>query len=571
MPFLAFVVLACLVTSPVHAADIKVQTRIDAVTVFPSGAEITRAGETTLAAGEHVLIVEDLPAGIDGDSIRVEGELTGAVEIGSIDTKQIFIRQPGQGDVADESERKRLEREIERLQDEKAALQGVIEAAEAQKALAQNLARLPLGGQQPGSRADAAPVDWKVLFDLIGDRMQGIGSAIHEAKLKQRAIEKNIAELSERLNREPPAEAERTEVRIHLEAQGEAKGRIRIRYRSNEAAWQPIYDARLTSATKDKPASLVIARRASIEQSTGEDWDNVALTLSTARPGEATAPPKLASLQIDFRPPPQPKPVAAPIAPRMAVPDQDRLRSAMPEAAGTDEEAVMQRKLMPAPERSAEVEASAYQAVFKIGGKVSVKNGVGAKKVLIGTEKIEPAVKIVTVPKLSAAAFVNAGFTLDSDAALLPGEVSLYRDGVFIGKGQLPLIADGQEHDLGFGVDDAIRVSRINVKREKGETGLLTSSNTDEQHFRITLKNLRKGPVTVTAIDQMPFSEDEKIVVEMLPLTTQPVEINHENRRGVLAWDVVLQPGEEKTINLSYQVTWPAKREIITIERHDAR
>jgi len=570
MPFLAFVVLACLVTSPVHAADIKVQTRIDAVTVFPSGAEITRAGETTLTAGEHVLIIEDLPAGIDGDSIRVEGELTGAVEIGSIDTKQIFIRQPGQGDVADESERKRLEREIELLQDEKAALQGVIEAAEAQKALAQNLARLPLGGQQP-ARADAAPVDWKVLFDLIGDRMQGIGSAIHDAKLKQRAIEKKIAELSERLNREPPAEAERTEVRIHLEAQGEAKGRIKIRYRSNEAAWQPIYDARLTSATKDKPASLVIARRASIEQSTGEDWDNVALTLSTARPGEATAPPKLASLQIDFRPPPQPKPVAAPIAPRMAAPDQERLRSAMPEAAGTDEEAVMQPKFMPAAERSAEVEASAYQAVFKIGGKVSVKNGVGAKKVLIGTEKIEPAVKIVTVPKLSAAAFVNAGFTLDSDAALLPGEVSLYRDGVFIGKGQLPLIADGQEHDLGFGVDDAIRVSRINVKREKGETGLLTSSNTDEQHFRITLKNLRKGPVTVTAIDQMPFSEDEKIVVEMLPLTTQPVEINHENRRGVLAWDVVLQPGEEKTINLSYQVTWPAKREIITIERHDAR
>ncbi len=571
MPFLAFVVLACLLTSPVHAADVKVPTRIDAVTVFPSGAEITRAGETTLTAGEHVLIIEDLPAGIDGDSIRVEGELTGAVEIGSIDTKQIFIRQPGQGDVADESERKRLEREIELLQDEKAALQGVIEAAEAQKVLAQNLARLPIGGQQPGSRTDAAPVDWKALFDLIGDRMLGIGSAIHDAKLKQRAIEKKIAELSERLNREPPAEAERTEVRVHLEALGEAKGRIKIRYRSNEAAWQPIYDARLTSATKDKPASLVITRRASIEQSTGEDWDNVALTLSTARPGEATAPPKLASLQIDFLPPPQPKPVAAPVAPRMTAPGQERLRSAIPEAAGADEEAVMQPKLMPAAERSAEVEASAYQAVFKIGGKVSVKNGVGAKKVLIGVEKIEPAVKIVTVPKSSAAAFVNASFTLDSDAALLPGEVSLYRDGVFIGKSNLPLIADGQEHDLGFGVDDAIRVSRINVKREKGETGLLTSSNTDEQHFRITIKNLRKDPVTVTAIDQIPFSEDEKIVVELLPLTTQPVEINHENKRGVLAWDVVLQPGEEKTINLSYQVTWPAKREIITIERHDAR
>lgn len=566
MPFLALVFVLCLTPSPILAADMKVTTRIDAVTVFPNGAEITRSGEAVLAPGTHALIVEDLPAGIDRNSIRVEGELSGAVEISSIDTKQIFVREEGQDAVADESERKRLEREIELLQDEKAALQGVIEAAEAQKVLAQNLARLPLGGHRPGQGADNAPVDWKALFDLIGDRMQTIGSTILDARLKQRAIEKKIADLNERLNREPPAEAERTEVRIHVEARGEAKGSIRIRYRSDEAGWEPIYDARLTSAGKGAPAGLAIARRASIAQSTGEDWDDVALTLSTARPGEATAPPTLPPLQVDFRPPPEPKAVMAP-APRAAAPDYDRLRSAMPEAAGAAEEAVMQPKLMPAAERRAEIEASTYQAIFRIAGTVSVKNGAGAKKVLIGTEKIEPTVKVVTVPKSRAAAFVNAGFTLDSDAALLPGEVSLYRDGVFIGKGHLPLIADGEEYNLGFGVDDAIKVSRISVKREKGETGLLTSSNTDEQHFRITIKNLRKEPVTVTAFDQIPYSEDEKIVVEMLPLTTQPVEINHENRRGILAWDVTLQPGEEKNIELSYQINWPAKREIVTIQR----
>ena len=48
--------------SAAHAADVKGTTRIDAVTVFPSGAEITRVGKVKLEGGDHVILFTDLPA-----------------------------------------------------------------------------------------------------------------------------------------------------------------------------------------------------------------------------------------------------------------------------------------------------------------------------------------------------------------------------------------------------------------------------------------------------------------------------------------------------------------------------
>ena len=60
-PALALLVLPALV-SGAYAADVKGTSRIDAVIVFPSGAELTRVGKVRLEAGDHVILFADLPA-----------------------------------------------------------------------------------------------------------------------------------------------------------------------------------------------------------------------------------------------------------------------------------------------------------------------------------------------------------------------------------------------------------------------------------------------------------------------------------------------------------------------------
>ena len=70
----------------------------------------------------------------------------------------------------------------------------------------------------------------------------------------------------------------------------------------------------------------------------------------------------------------------------------------------------------------------------------------------------------------------------------------------------------------------------------------------------------------VTILDQVPVSEEEKIVVDLLPMTTEPTERNYDEKQGLLAWTYELKPQEEKEIKLSYELKWPAKRDIVTTE-----
>jgi hypothetical protein len=70
----------------------------------------------------------------------------------------------------------------------------------------------------------------------------------------------------------------------------------------------------------------------------------------------------------------------------------------------------------------------------------------------------------------------------------------------------------------------------------------------------------------VTIVDQIPVSEDDKIVVELLPMTTEPTERNYDDKLGLLAWTYDLKPQEEKAITLSYELKWPAKRQITTTD-----
>ena len=102
-----------------------------AVTVFPRGAEVKRIGKVRITKGEHKLVFSDLPSQAIIASIRVEGKSTGGLEIGSVDGRRVFVAR-NDGEVAN-SERRRLETEIERLSDERANHQATIAAKNIQK------------------------------------------------------------------------------------------------------------------------------------------------------------------------------------------------------------------------------------------------------------------------------------------------------------------------------------------------------------------------------------------------------------------------------------------------------
>ena len=136
-----------------------------------------------------------------------------------------------------------------------------------------------------------------------------------------------------------------------------------------------------------------------------------------------------------------------------------------------------------AEEVRAKVETQAFQAIYAIAGRVTVPTTGEAKRVQIDEAQLDPALTVRTVPKRDQKAFLYAKVTMARGTPILPGQVSLFRDGTFVGNGRLPLLAPGEEHELGFGVDDAVRVRHAIAEEKRAETGIITSSKTDTRSY----------------------------------------------------------------------------------------
>lgn len=546
---LALILLATTAATPALAAELDARSMVDAVTVFPRGAEVTRLAPLQIVAGEHTLVFDGLPGDLDPTTIRVEGDGAGAIEIGSVDARLSHVASTDM-----DARRRALEAEITRLEDERTALDQIISDAEYQKSLMQQLAASAFGKPpKEGEPRSFGAGDLGELLDLVGGRLEVFSKRVIDSRLRQRDIDLAIEDLHGRMAELAPQGQVRMRVAVHLAAPAETSGTVRLRYRIAGAGWQPVYDARLSSPEGSRAAKIELVRRAAVSQSTTESWDNVALTLSTARPAGATAAPEM-----------MPQPIDAYEGGRAA--NYQRrgdvaLEAPAPAAKAIgqmDDEAASTAQIKKEfAQLQAEVQVAGFQALYAIPGRVTIDNTGTAKTVRIATSMIEATLAARAVPKLDPNAYLTAGFRLDGETPLLPGAAMLYRDGVYMGQGFLPLLSPGEEAKLGFGVDDLIKVQRVEVKRLRAEEGIITTTNADTRAYDITVKNLHAFPVPVTVLDQMPFSVSGDITVETLPAMTPPTIRDFEKKRGVLAWSFELAPQAEKVLKHGFKVTWP--------------
>jgi uncharacterized protein (TIGR02231 family) len=549
MRSVAFLCAFFLVTTSASAADVAASSRVDAVTVYPDGATVTRIVTVDLPAGDSTLILSDLPPNLDTTSLRVEGETSTPLMIGSIDA-----RAPKAVPPADLPE---LERKIEAARDQSSALADKIAAQTARKHFAERFANeVPLG---LGEKAEARPLaEWRSAFTAVADDITAADDAIRELKLAKREIDREIARLDAQARANPPR---KMEVRIDVAAQALASGTLRVSYSVRGARWAPLYDARLDSGGRDRKPTLELVRRAEIVQQTGEDWADVALSVSTVRTAKGGSAPELNPVIVRFNEPqvaqqdedkaPKVRGMA-PAAPAPAPPEQQVFRFGGNQKFGDA-----------AQESQATLETDGYQAVFQVPGRISVATQEGAKSFRIGTATIAPDLLVRSTPALDPTAFLEASFKNAEEAPLLPGRVSLYRDGIFVGRGALALAGKDELVHLGFGADDQIKVTRSVQHKTEGSTGLITSSKTDDREFRISVRNGHDWPAKVIIEDQQPVSETEDVQVELLPTTTKPTETNPHDRRGVLSWTLDLQAREQREITLAWRVRWPAAKSVV--------
>ena len=553
-------VLLIVPCSGAFAAQVPATSTVDSVTVYLSGAEVMRLAKVKIDKGEHTIIIGDVPASAVPGSIRVEGKATGKLEIGSVDTSRKLL-QRAESRAADVT-RKTLEDQIEQLKDQKAGLEAQAQAAETQKTLIGNLAELPKRPAPPAATGVlSSGDDWPKILALIAQATSDASKLGLDAKQKIREIDRKIADLESQLHSLAPAKTEQTEVTVHVIAQSPLDADLTISYQVPDARWAPIYDARLQTGTKTELPKLSLARRAAITQKSGENWDNVALALSTARPSDGSSAPQLDTQFVDYEQQPAPVAMAAPSAGLAA---SKRKMSAEPAQEGAEEDAakaVSQDAPAPVEETVAQLESAPFEATFNVPGRTTVAGNGEVKRVLLMSEDLEPALSSRTVPKFDTNAYLYAKVKVAKGTPLLPGQVYLFRDGTFVGTGDLPLLQPGEDHDLGFGVDDQVKVKHTVLEEKRGETGLISTSHVDSRNYRVSVKNLHERPIDVTILDRVPVPQNDEIKVEFTGAL--PTMQNVDGKRGVVAFAATLEPDEEKVLEYGYRISWPASKSIV--------
>ena len=541
---------------PAVAGETDVVSRIDAVTIYPDAAIVTRLADVDTPAGDSVLTFRNLPLGLDPASLRVEGAAVAALTIGSVETRVA----PAEVQAPDDA----LTTRIADLRQQRAATQTTIEALQGKRAM---IVRFSQSGPEKLS-AESKPLDvadWSAAWDAVGTALAKVSAELAPALDKARVLDEQIAAL-EAQKQKPRPQAARRVVTVAVNAAAAAHVSLSLSYRVGGVGWTPLYDAALKTDDASGP-SMTLTRRAAIAQSTGEDWSDVALTVSTARVARAVDVVDLPGQRIDFWQPEieQSTFERAPAAKKALAPTPagKAVLAEAPPAPADNAAAAPPLAPIAAQETTAQLQTGAYTAAFKAAGRVTLASDGSQKSFVLGRVVVQPTLSVKTAPSVDPIAYIEAHFVDSEDAPILPGKVALTRDGAFVGEGRVGFVAPGDGVDLGFGGDDKVKVDRAPTNRKENEPTWYNQTKIETREFVTSVKNLHAFPVKVQLIDRMPTSENTAIVVELTPATTPPTDKQVGDKRGVMSWTLDLKPGEGKDVRFAYRMKWPADREIV--------
>ncbi len=539
------------------ADELRATSKIDSVTVYPAGATVVRTAAITLPEGATTVLLDDLPAELDANSLKVEGASDHAFAIASVDMRVV------PADEATDPARVAITRQIEEVDDKIAAIDDRLDALDGRKRFLEQLIQSAPNGFGKALADGAGNIaDWNTAAATIGDGLAAVADAVRAAHIEQRDLSRKRDDLS-KLLADLPAPRDHTAVRIALAADVAANGTLTVSYHTASARWLPTYDAQLATGDAGSEPSLAIVRRAEVTQATGENWDGVRLTLSTAPVEGGTAVPDLDPYLVSLYDPDayRVQGEVAPAAPATVARDAAKLEGGFL----TDG---LASNVAPAKVIEAAADFGDFRAEYRVPGLVSVDTGAGARSLQIATEHLTPKLGVRAAPAVSETAYLQAKFTTAEGAPLIAGKVALFRDGTFVGNGAMPFTSAGAEVDLGFGVDERVHIIRATLDHQTGEHGIpiIASRKTDTRSFKTTVENLHARPIEITILDRTPYAENEDIEVKRLNASTVPTKENVDDKRGILAWTFTYAPGESRDIVNAYEVSWPANQSLVSLD-----
>jgi uncharacterized protein (TIGR02231 family) len=533
------IILFLLLIVPFAFAQKAVPSQIKEVTLFSGQALIKREAIASVQKGLNELLIGIESFYIDKDS--VSAKVFGSGEILSVQFKEIPLAESPQENI------KIIEQKIDELKKSKKTL--------SDQKIVLSKKELFLGSLIDFSKAQI-PTEIKTNFPKMEDinntllflssSFKKINEEKHSLDISIEDVEKKIKVLREELKAlYRPAKKARKVIEILFNAKSAQKIRIEVDYLSKNATWQPLYKVSIPATLSEIDLTMF----SKIVQKTGENWQQVVLSISSVIPLSGVRLPSLSSWMLDI---PRPR------AKMMRKPGRVALSKAAPTEDALEEEVAFET-----PEEKAEFTTAIKTELplsfeYKIPQPIDIESRDKETILPLLTKKLKGDFYYYAVPKQSHLTFLVCKAKADKE--LISGPLNAYFAGRYVGKTFLSQKKAGEEFHLSLGADREVLVKREKVKDKIKETFFgKIERNTVVRNlaYKIKVENIKNKPIMLKILDNIPISKTDKIKVNELKITPDPIEKNYLDREGVMLWEYKLDPEERQEINIEFVVTYP--------------
>lgn len=520
------------------------QAQISNATVFLNGAQLTHSVVLPLQKGDNEVVIENLSPSINQRSLQVK--IAGGVVISSYEYSIDYLS----ADKTDKST-KLLQDSLQQAQERLTALNSDLATTNSMLALLEK-------GVQHSLTVDGQNLSTETIEKNI-NYYQTRQKALQQQKA---SFDKSIADtkqlisrLQNQIRQDGKKQGARRSglLRLNLNSPKTAQVKAEIQYFTPNASWQPAYELQVKKI--GEPIDVVM--KAHVSQTTGLDWQNVRLILSTGAPSSNNSAPELSTWFVR-----QYKPVYKETRRAKSYDANGAAMPMMMAMKATADEAVVADMAV---EEEDAYESTISDYVTTNTQQLSVDYAIDLPYTILGNGKkqtialLDKKIEDVTytyysAPKLDATSYLVAEVSNWERLQLLDGTAVVTYDGTFFGETYLSSSTTDQKLRLTLGDD-----KQVVVKREKVEdftsTKVVGQDKRVSSGYKVTVRNNKQVAVNVVIKEQYPISTDKQIVCTLGDKTTPATEVDASE--GLLTYNFELQPGEQKEIIVSYTIKYP--------------
>lgn len=533
--------LALFVWNPLQDAR-TLDAQIRDVTVFTDSALVHRVAQ--IPAGGGRFAVEGLPLSADPEQVRVRcigGDVT--------DVDVTRMQAPRMADARREELRRRLAEvtaDLEALDDERRIVDsGVAAANQFLTVTSQESKPAQITGVMDYER-------WVKTQDSLLARLRELRKSSRELDDRREGLTKEKAEL-ERLLGAAEVSGDVTALRVQVAIVASAASTLEVEYVVSNVGWRPLYDLRTAADAR----SVELVYRAQVFQRSGEDWNDVDLSLSTAQPQIGAQGPDPLQAWVNLLDP----------SARLGAMGYDG-----GVAAPTAGRALKDAELAGAPMSTASrpfaaVESQGLSVRFHLQSRGMLPSRPEPTRVLVGQQSLAVAPEYFCTPALDDHVWLRGKTKNTSEWTILPGEASVYFGADYLGRAQLSAVQPGEEFTLHLGRDPGLSLERVQTEDLAKQPGVFSSRTTQVDGWRVKLQNRGAlvarpdGAALVFVREALPRATDDRIKVELTDAKPSPSDDARWKKdfeeKGFVTWALTVPRAGEALLTWRVKLSFP--------------